>query len=113
MAVYKLFPSQDTTLYSMYPTMNTGIDPINQVSNLNFALSTSPTVARTLIQFETSEIQDLINIYGDRVHEVLEEVLVRTNSQQENKLKQQIKKEIVKKTYLLRSKDEKNEGKSD
>tara|TARA_R110002167_G_scaffold20563_2_gene75370 strand:+ start:3143 stop:4282 length:1140 start_codon:yes stop_codon:yes gene_type:complete len=61
MAVYKLFPSQDTTLYSMYPTMNTGIDPINQVSNLNFALSTSPTVARTLIQFETSEIQDLIN----------------------------------------------------
>ena len=40
------------------------------------------------------KIQDLINIYGDRVHEVLEEVLVRTNSQQENKLKQQIKKEI-------------------
>ena len=61
MAVYKLFPSQDTSLYSQYPTMNTGIDPINQVSNLNFALSTSPTVARTLIRFETSEIQDLIN----------------------------------------------------
>jgi hypothetical protein len=37
MAVYKIFPFQDTTLYSMFPTMNTGIDPINQVSNLNFA----------------------------------------------------------------------------
>ena len=56
MAVYKLFPYKDTTLYSMYPKMNTGIDPINQVSNLNFAINTSPSVARSLIAFDTSEI---------------------------------------------------------
>ena len=61
MAVYKLFPHKDTTLYSMYPTMNTGIDAINQVSNLNFALNASPSVARSLIAFDSSEIADVIN----------------------------------------------------
>ena len=61
MAVYKLFPEKDTTLYSMYPSMNTGIDPINQVSNLNFAINSSPSVARTLIQFDETEIQDIID----------------------------------------------------
>ena len=61
MAVYKLFPYKDTSLYSMYPTMNTGIDPINQVSNLNFAVDSSPSVARTLIAFDTTEIQNIIN----------------------------------------------------
>lgn len=61
MAVYKLFPEKDTTLYSMFPSMNTGIDPINQVSNLNFAIDSSPSVARTLIQFDLSEIEDVLN----------------------------------------------------
>ena len=35
MAVYKLFPLQDATLYSFYPYMNTGIDPIIEVGNIN------------------------------------------------------------------------------
>ena len=61
MAVYKLFPIKDTTLYSMYNSMNTGIDPINQVSNLNIAIDSSPTVARTLIQFDTDDIQNVLN----------------------------------------------------
>jgi hypothetical protein len=61
MAVYKIFPHKDATIYSMYPTMNTGIDAINQVSNLNFALNTSPSVARSLIAFDSSEIADVIN----------------------------------------------------
>ena len=60
MAVYKLFPIKDTTLYSQYNSMNTGIDPINQVSNLNFAIDSSPTVARTLIQFDTDDIQNVL-----------------------------------------------------
>ena len=45
----------------MFPSMNTGIDPINQVSNLNFAIDSSPTVARTLIEFDTNEIQDVLD----------------------------------------------------
>ena len=61
MAVYKIFPYKDASLYSMYPTMNTGIDPINQVSNLNFALNSSPSVARTLIAFDNNEIIDVID----------------------------------------------------
>ena len=61
MAVYKLFPYKDTSLYSMYSTMNTGIDPINQVSNLNFAVNSSPSVARSLINFDTIELRDVLN----------------------------------------------------
>ena len=61
MAVYKIFPTKDTSLYSMFATMNAGIDPISQVSNLNFALSSSPSVARNLIYFDTSEINDVLN----------------------------------------------------
>jgi len=61
MAVYKIFPYKDASLYSMFPTMNTGIDPILQVSNLNFALNTAPTVARSLVAFDSSEMQDVIN----------------------------------------------------
>lgn len=60
MAVYKVFPIKDTSLYSMFPTMNSGIDPISQVSNLNLALSTNPTVARNLIQFDTNDISDVL-----------------------------------------------------
>ena len=60
MAVYKIFPYKDTTLYSMYPSMNTGIDPILQISNLNFAMNTSPQVARALVKFVDSEINDVI-----------------------------------------------------
>mgnify|MGYP000352663058 CR=1 FL=1 len=61
MAVYKIFPEKDNTLYSMYQSMNTGIDPINQISNLNFAISSQPSVARVLTQFSTLEIVDVID----------------------------------------------------
>ena len=61
MAIYKLFPEKDNTLYSMYQSMNTGIDPINQISNLNFAISSQPSVARALTQFSTLEIVDVID----------------------------------------------------
>jgi hypothetical protein len=39
MAVYKIFPEKDATIYSLFPTMNTGIDEILDISNLNFAIS--------------------------------------------------------------------------
>ena len=60
MAVYKLFPTQDATLYSLYPTMNTGLDAILEVSN-QIGINGTPDVARYLIQFDTSEIQDVID----------------------------------------------------
>ena len=61
MAVYKIFPEKDSSVYPKYPSMNTGIDPINQVSNLNFAVDSSPSVARSLIQFDTDEIKGVID----------------------------------------------------
>ena len=59
MAVYKIFPYKDTSLYSFYPNMNTGIDPINQISNLNFAVDTNPQVSRFFLQFVSTEIADV------------------------------------------------------
>ena len=59
MAVYKLFPTQDATLYSAYPTMNTGLDAILEVSN-QINLDGTPDVARYLVQFDNIEIQDII-----------------------------------------------------
>lgn len=61
MAVYKLFPYKDTTLYSLYPEMNTGIDPITSITNLNIAIDSSPQVSRFLSEFVQDEIEDVIN----------------------------------------------------
>jgi hypothetical protein len=60
MAIYKLFPTQDATLYSAFPGMNTGIDAILEVSN-QLGLDGTPDIARYLIQFDTNEIQDVID----------------------------------------------------
>ena len=60
MAVYKLFPSKDASIYSAYPAMNTGLDAILDVSNL--VVDTNPTaqVARSLIKFDQGEINDVL-----------------------------------------------------
>jgi hypothetical protein len=60
MAVYKIFPTQDTTLYSAYPIMNTGLDAILETSNI-INISGTPGVSRYLIQFDNTEIIDVIN----------------------------------------------------
>jgi hypothetical protein len=66
MAVYKLFPEKDTTLYSAYPALNTGIDAMLEISNTVPSISPSPRVARSLIQFNQEEIEDVIdNKIGD------------------------------------------------
>jgi len=62
MAIYKIFPTKDTTLYSMYPTMNTGTDEILETSlDVNVSPTTSPQTSRFLIQFSSAEITDVIN----------------------------------------------------
>ncbi len=60
MAIYKIFPIQDTTLYSNFPTMNTGIDAICEVFN-TLNIDGNPGVARYLTQFDQEEITDIIN----------------------------------------------------
>jgi hypothetical protein len=62
MAVYKLFPTQDTTLYSLYPEMNTGLDEILEASLEVGTIGTpAPQASRFLIQFSSDEIADVIN----------------------------------------------------
>jgi len=60
MAIYKIFPTKDTTLYSINPGMNTGLDAILEVSNI-IAVNGYPEIARYLIQFDNTEIYDVIN----------------------------------------------------
>ena len=61
MAVYKIFPTQDATIYTGNPSMNTGLDEIleattNFISN-NPPLKTSlPQSSRFLIQFDSNDI---------------------------------------------------------
>jgi len=60
MAIYKLFPLQDASIYSFYPYMNTGIDPIIEIGNLNVNINPVPQVFRYLIKFDQDEINDVI-----------------------------------------------------
>ena len=62
MAIYKIFPTQDTSLYSMYPDKNTGLDEILDISlEVNGIPDPSPQANRFLIQFSSDEISDIIN----------------------------------------------------
>ena len=61
MAVYKLFPLQDTSLYSFYPYMNTGIDAMIEVGNLNVNINPVPQVFRYLVEFDQNEIEEVID----------------------------------------------------
>ena len=60
MAVYKLFPYKDATIYSYYPLLNSGMDAISEVYNVTTTEGT-PDIARFLTQFSTEEIQDTID----------------------------------------------------
>jgi len=61
MAVYKLFPLQDASIYSFYPNMNTGIDPIIEIGNLNVSINPIPQVFRYLLEFDQDEINSVID----------------------------------------------------
>tara|TARA_R110000782_G_scaffold13258_2_gene39127 strand:+ start:2483 stop:3607 length:1125 start_codon:yes stop_codon:yes gene_type:complete len=60
MAVYKIFPTKDATLYSYYPSMNTGLDAILEASN-TINIEGNPIISRYLVEFDTTELQDIIN----------------------------------------------------
>jgi hypothetical protein len=60
MAYYKTFPTQDSTLYSSYPEMNTGLDAMCEVSNI-FDIGGNPGVSRFLTLFDNDEITDIID----------------------------------------------------
>jgi hypothetical protein len=71
MAVYKIFPSADATLYSKFPGQNTGLDSILEVSAKNnseylnsivadpFATSVSDDIRRSLILFSDTDLDKI------------------------------------------------------
>lgn len=61
MAIYKIFPEKDATLYSDYSSMNTGRDEILEIGNIENFLSNSPAVRRGVVKFSTEDIQSVIN----------------------------------------------------
>lgn len=61
MAVYKIFPEKDTTLYSENADMNTGLDEILEVSS--YYKDTDAFVNRSLIQFDSAEIANVLETY--------------------------------------------------
>ena len=64
MAVYKIFPEKDATLYSAYPDTNTGLDQILEIQNQPPQLGEANQVSRILLQFPLSDIQNTITLAG-------------------------------------------------
>ena len=60
MAVYKIFPTKDASIYSLYPNKNTGLDEILETTTLFNTLTSSPQTSRFLVQFDNTEINDII-----------------------------------------------------
>ncbi len=58
MAVYKLFPEKDATMYTELPNKNTGRDELLEAST--YLKKGNPEVSRYLVKFSTSEISDII-----------------------------------------------------
>jgi hypothetical protein len=65
MSIYKIFPNLDATIYSAYPTQNTGLDEILEVSVKNSEKpTTSDDIRRSIVQFANSDINKLWTISG-------------------------------------------------
>ena len=60
MAIYKLFPNKDASIYSRYPNKNTGLDEMLDVSIEDATTSGNTQASRFLIQFSQTEILDVL-----------------------------------------------------
>jgi hypothetical protein len=59
MAIYKIFPEKSATLYSFYPTVNTGLDEILEISTF-YSINGTDEVSRAVIKFPSTQISDII-----------------------------------------------------
>ena len=70
MAVSKIFPDKDATLYSLFPTMNTGLDEIVEATETVFAYSDpSPQTSRFLISFANEDLAAAFDPMPDSVYQ--------------------------------------------
>ena len=66
MAIYKLFSSKDSFVYTEKPLANVGRDELLEVGGYN--TSGGGQTIRTFIQFDTAELQDVINNKSNNVN---------------------------------------------
>ena len=66
MAIYKIFPEKSATLYSFYPTLNTGLDEIIEISTF-YTINSTDEVSRGVIKFPTNQIQTIIGSIPNNV----------------------------------------------
>mgnify|MGYP000172785163 CR=1 FL=1 len=70
MAVLKIFPDKDATLYSLFPTMNTGLDEIVEATETVFAYSDpSPQTSRFLVHFADEDLAAAFDPMPDAVYQ--------------------------------------------
>jgi hypothetical protein len=63
MAIYKIFPEKSATLYSFYPTLNTGLDEILEISTY-YSIDGTDEVSRAVIKFPSAQIS---GVFADKV----------------------------------------------
>jgi hypothetical protein len=61
MSVYKIFPEKSATIYSFYPTLNTGLDEILEISTFESINGTNES-SRALVKFSTDDITTALNL---------------------------------------------------
>jgi len=70
MAVLKIFPEKDATLYSLFPNMNTGLDEIIEATETAFAYSDpSPQTSRFLIRFADEDLASVFEPMPDATYD--------------------------------------------
>jgi hypothetical protein len=68
MAVLKIFPEKDTTLYSLFPNMNTGLDEVIEATLTTFAYAEpNPQTSRFLVKFADQDISASIDLIPQTV----------------------------------------------
>jgi len=70
MAVYKIFPEKDATIYSLFPNMNTGMDEMIEATETVFAYSDpNPQTSRFLIKFSEEDITQAFALIPQRIYD--------------------------------------------
>lgn len=70
MAVYKIFPEKDATIYSLFPNMNTGMDEIIEATETSFAYSDpNPQTSRFLIRFDNDNLTQAFDLMPQNVYD--------------------------------------------
>lgn len=59
MAVYRLFPTKDASIFTYYPDKNTGLDEILDIS-IYKSVEETGEVARSLVAFDNTQISDVL-----------------------------------------------------